>query len=304
MSSVTLHLSKSHRPTSYLTRLLVSFSTRTIAKSDTPAEPYTATVNIDFIDESRCVLPPQREAPVPSPHMPVKREDLEAQHPTVEDVIAQLITLTCATEKQPLVAANIPDLLRTLFAPSRIRQPAQAPVLNDNSRPIVCGIGTTSATSYLTAPISPTPPTDISMVSSASTIVLSRSMFVSLTTPNTTFTTTTADNIYLVYRRIGCFGTISCDVDIPPEHEDVLLVRLSPGGGSFENVYIFCVWEGVKFADTKYWLESGKRKFWWMFEDDVVDRGLTEGEKRMLVVEKGRVVEVKPECRVDLTAVA
>jgi hypothetical protein len=235
--------------------------------------------------------------------MPVKWEDLEAQHPTVKDVIAQLIALTCATEEQPLVAANIPDLLRSLIASSRIGQPAQAPVLNDNSRPIVCGIRTTSVTSYLTAPISPTPPTDISMLSSASTIVLSRSMFISLTTPSTTFTTTTADNIYLVYRRIGCFGTISCD-DIPLVHEDAVLVRLSPGSDS--------LWEGVKIADThfmkeggNYWLESGKRKFWWMFEDEVVDEGIiTEEKKRSLVVERGRVVDIKPECRVDFTAVA
>jgi hypothetical protein len=68
----------------------------------------------------------------------------------------------------------------------------------------------------------------------------------------------------------------------------------------------------MKFADTHfmkeggdYWLESGKRKFWWMYEDEVVGEGLTEEEeKRRLLVEKGRVVEVKPDCGVDFTAVA
>jgi hypothetical protein len=78
------------------------------------------------------------------------------------------------------------------------------------------------------------------------------------------------------------------------------------------NAYTFRVWEGVKIADThfmkeggNYWLESGKRKFWWMFEDEVVDEGIiTEEKKRSLVVERGRVVDIKPECRVDFTAVA
>jgi hypothetical protein len=111
-------------------------------------------------------------------------------------------------------------------------------------------------------------------------------------------------------RRIGCYATILCDEDIAPEHEDAVLVRLNPGG-RFENVYTFRVWEGVQSTDThfvreggRYWVESGERKFWWMFEDEVVDRELTEEEKRRLVVEKGRVVEVKPECRVDFIAVA
>jgi hypothetical protein len=67
-------------------------------------------------------------------------------------------------------------------------------------------------------------------------------------------------------RRIGCFGTLVCDEDPAPEHEDADLVRLSPGG-RFENVYTFRVIEGIKYADThfmkdggRYWLESEKGK--------------------------------------------
>jgi hypothetical protein len=112
-------------------------------------------------------------------------------------------------------------------------------------------------------------------------------------------------------RRIGCFGTISCDEDIPLEHQDAILVRFNPGG-SFENAYTFRVWEGVKLVDThfmreggNYWLESGKIKLWCMFENDVMDEGMIteEEEKRRVMVEKWRVVEIKPECRFDFTAV-
>jgi hypothetical protein len=43
-----------------------------------------------------------------------------------------------------------------------------------------------------------------------------------------------------------------------------------------------------------------------MFEDEVVDEGMIteKEEKRRVMVEKGRVVEIKAECRVDFTAVA
>jgi hypothetical protein len=54
----------------------------------------------------------------------------------------------------------------------------------------------------------------------------------------------------------------------------------------------------------QYWVASEKRKFWWTLGDEIGKKTLTEEEKRILVVEKGSVVEVKPDCRVDFTAVA
>jgi hypothetical protein len=40
-----------------------------------------------------------------------------------------------------------------------------------------------------------------------------------------------------------------------------------------------------------------------MGENKVLDKRLSEEEKRKLIVEKERVVEVKRDCRVDFTAV-
>jgi hypothetical protein len=70
-------------------------------------------------------------------------------------------------------------------------------------------------------------------------------------------------------RTIGCFATLMCEDDPAPEHEDAVLVLLSPVG-SFEIVYTFRVWEGIKYKYAythfmkeggDYWLESDKESF-------------------------------------------
>jgi hypothetical protein len=113
-------------------------------------------------------------------------------------------------------------------------------------------------------------------------------------------------------RPIGCISTVQCDYDPVPEHEDAVFVRLGPEG-TFESTFTIGPkprWGTRGVADThrmkvdgKYWVDSRTRKYWWLYEDEI-EESLTEEEKRKVIVERGNVVEVKPDCRLDFTAVA
>jgi hypothetical protein len=90
--------------------------------------------------------------------------------------------------------------------------------------------------------------------------------------------------------------------------DDASLVRLEPRQ-VFEDTYTFKVKkEQISYADTefmkpggKYWIDLGERNCWWMYADEM-DEGLTEDEMKERF--RGReIVEWKPGCRLDFTAV-
>jgi hypothetical protein len=95
------------------------------------------------------------------------------------------------------------------------------------------------------------------------------------------------------------------------EREDEKLLRLDPGARC-ETLYTFAVEPkagGLRRSDVhhmsvggEYFVELGKRKCWWMYVDEM-DKGLTEEERRKILVKRKTVVW-KPDCRIDFTAIA
>jgi hypothetical protein len=91
-------------------------------------------------------------------------------------------------------------------------------------------------------------------------------------------------------RKIGCATTnIEDKFDAKTlERIDAELVRLNPGG-RFDSVYTFSVKAELRHSDVhhmsvggEYFVELGKRKYWWMYADEM-EKDLTNEERRKML---------------------